>query len=218
VGAGTRLGDAVNRLLHASVLIALAAAGECDAGREPGTVRPPEAGATARVDTIRGRLGNESYAEIQGAGSAAGGAVLLVLNGDDVRTCEDLGRQARELQRWAVGRGTRLVIWSAGDSTVPISTFLRREKIRAASIIHSDSLPHLRHGAPIATPAALLVEPGGSVRGTAHPDRVPNVRIRSFADELEELPGARDGAAPAPLGGPPRAVRLDGQRLLAGRI
>jgi hypothetical protein len=205
-------------LLHASVLLVPVVAAACDATREPGVTRPPEAGANARVDTIRGRLDSGSYAGIQGESSAGGRAVLLVLYGDDVRTCEDLGRQARELQRWAVSRGARLVIWSAGDSVFPITTFLLREKIRAASVIHSDSLPRLQHGAPIATPAALLVEPGGSVRGTAHPDRVPNVRVRSFADELEELLRAWDGAAPAPRGGPPRAVRLDGHRLLAGRI
>jgi hypothetical protein len=221
MGADTRLGKTMTRLLHPSVLFAAVMAAACNAEREPGqVVRPtqPEAVATARVDTIRGHLDDESYAGVQAVTSAAGRAVLLVLHGDDVRTCEDLGRQARELQRWAVSRGARLVVWSAGDSTVPVTTFLLREKIRNAEIIHSDSLPHLRHAPPIATPAALLMEPGGSVQGTAHPDRVPNVRVRSFADELEELLRAWDGAAPIPRGGPPRAVRLDGQRLLAGRI
>jgi hypothetical protein len=210
----------MNRLLPASMLLAAIVAAACDAAREPGVVLPPEAGAvaSARVDTIRGRLDDQSYAGIQDASSAAGRAVLLVLHGDDVRTCEDLGRQARELQRWAASRGARLVIWSAGDSTYPVTTFLRREKIREASIIHSATLPRLQHVAPIATPAALLVQPGGLVRGTAHPDRVPNVRVRSFADELEELLRAQAGAAPAPRSGPPRAVRLDGERFLAGRI
>jgi hypothetical protein len=179
----------MNRLLHASVLLTAVVAAACDAARGPGVARPSEVGivASARVDTIRGRLDNDSYAGVQGASPAAGRAVLLVLYGDDVRTCEDLSRQARELQRWAVSRGARLLIWSAGDSSLPVTTFLRREKIGAASIIRSDSLPHLQDSAPIATPAALLVEPGGAVLGTAHPDRVPNVRIRSFADELEEL-------------------------------
>jgi len=97
-----------------------------------------------------------------------------------------------------------------------VPTFLRRERIRSAAVIRSDPLPRLRHPARIATPAALLVRPGGAVRGTAHPERVPNVRTRSFADELEELLRAPDHAEPAPPAGPPRAVRLNGSRFMAG--
>lgn len=187
----------------ASVLLAVSV-GACDAAREPVVTRQPEAEAVAhaRVDTIRGRLDDWSYAGLRRASPAAGDAVLLVLNGGDISTCEDLGRQARELQRWAASRGARLVIWSAGDSSIPVTAFLRREKLGVASVIHADSLPRLQHPLAIATPAALLVEAGGSVRGTAHPDRVPNVRTRSFADELEELLRARDGAASAPPNGP----------------
>jgi hypothetical protein len=148
--------------------------------------------AATRVDTILDHLASGSYARFRSAGEEDGRSVLLVLRGSDVRTCEDLGRQARELQRWAGVHDARLVVWTEEeDSVLSVETFLRRERIRPTLLIRA-ALPHLTGRATLATPAALLVEPDGEVRGTAHPDRVPNVRASSFADELEALRSAAD--------------------------
>lgn len=164
-------------------------AGACDsAGKNPRAAGEPAAqNAPARVDTIRDHLTVESYRLLRSSGGETPRSVLLVLRGSDVRSCEDLGRQARELQRWATAREARLVVWVADDSARHVTTFFHRERIRPASVIRSASVPGLRNGAELATPAALWVVPGGAARGTAHPDRVANVRTASFAAELEEL-------------------------------
>lgn len=160
----------------------------CDSGdREASATAAPPPVVVARVDTIVGRLESSSRSFVQNVERENGPAVLLALRSSDVGTCEDLGRQARELQRWAVDRNLRLVVWVEADSTGVVETFLRRERIRPDSIIRSAPLPRIHEHPGLTTPASLLVESDGTVRGIAHRDRVPNVRTRSFADELEAL-------------------------------
>ncbi|HEX6041015.1 hypothetical protein [Longimicrobium sp.] len=153
---------------------------------------PPTRARVARVDTIRGSLADSARALLIDSEHGQQPAVLLALGASDVGTCEDLGRQARELQRWADRRNLRFIVWVEQDSADVLDMFLRRERIRPVSVIRSASLLVSGNQQATATPAAFLVQPDGTVQGTAHPDRVSNVRTRSFADELEALlPGFR---------------------------
>lgn len=183
-------------VLRVARCVGILLAGGCGSGEPSSAVPAPPSAVVARVDTVAGRLDSASHAMLRRGEGGDAPSVLLALRGSDVGTCEDLGRQARELQRWASGRDLRLVVWVEDDSTAVLQTFLRRERIRPGSVIRSAPLPRLRDHGALTTPAALLVQPDGTVRGTTHPERQPNVRVRSFADELEALPAADSSRRP----------------------
>lgn len=110
-------------------------------------------------------------------------ALLVLLDSADVRTCEDLGRQLRELRNRA---GAELPVFILADSEalVTVRTFARREHLLAAGLIAIPSGEVVKRGSDFPTPAVLIVRGGEVVFGVGHPRRFPNVRARSFADEL----------------------------------
>ena len=138
----------------------------------------------ATIETVTGVLTATALGRLKFADSEDQLAVLL-LRGKDVLTCEDLGRQVRRLQRAIASRGLSLVVWSDPDGRGIVETWLKRERIRAERHITADLRSIVRGRESLATPAVLLVESDGRVvQGVAHPVRVPNVRPRSFAEEL----------------------------------
>lgn len=109
--------------------------------------------------------------------------VLVVLRGRDWLTCEDLGRQLRELEH----RNPSLTYVIATDSADVVQSFARRERLRwrVLGLRPGDVVD----GYPaLPTPAVLVVREGGArLAGVSHPERVPNARFRSFADELADV-------------------------------
>jgi hypothetical protein len=113
-------------------------------------------------------------------------AWIVVLRGRDLRVCEDLGRQLREL-RVAGGGARTIVVWTDQESVPAVRAFLKREHLHSfllrpvevANLFESRTRP--------VTPAMLLLQPDDSVVGISHPKRFPNVRLRSFAQELQYI-------------------------------
>ncbi len=120
---------------------------------------------------------------------AADSLVLIALRGQDGLSCEDLGRQLRELVR-AIRNHTsswelRVVVEEAEREVV--ESFLRRERIVTDGIT-TLSLSDLFVTRIVDTPAVVIGSANGNtVRGVSHPVRFKNVRPRSFASELEVM-------------------------------
>jgi hypothetical protein len=111
-------------------------------------------------------------------------AILVLLDSADIRVCEDLGRQLRELRNRA-GTKFPLIIVVDSAALVPMRTFARRERLRPASLMALGTGNVIAGVARVPTPAALVIHKGGgAVAGVSHPRRFANVRVRSFAGEL----------------------------------
>lgn len=114
-------------------------------------------------------------------------AVVLVVRGSDVRTCEDLGRQLRELRR-ALGPTRPIIVLTDSSSVEMVGNFLALEHVASVSVA-AESLTNL-YSEPItlAMPAVLLVDWRDSVvQAVSHPQRFPDARVRSFSSELTAL-------------------------------
>lgn len=131
---------------------------------------------------LRGTLSSRTLALIKAGRAEADTMLLTVLRRTDCFTCEDLGRQLRELQHEA-GR-TLAVATPAADSLV-VTKWLVRERIKLARVASIDLKDLFLDGSIVVTPAAMVIDHEGNViRGVAHPQRAKNVRLRSFAAEL----------------------------------
>jgi hypothetical protein len=110
--------------------------------------------------------------------------ILILLRDRDRLVCEDLARQLREMLR--VSDRIPAVLATERDAVTAYRSFARREHIRSAVVVLSaDSV--LAAG-PVPTPAVLLLNgPAAEAQGVAHPSRFPNVRLRSFAAEIQPL-------------------------------
>lgn len=111
--------------------------------------------------------------------------VLVLVRGADCFTCEDLGRQMRELARVAPP-GYRLVALTDAVERHRTEQFLMRERIQVALLLGVGSFTIFESAeAELPTPAVVMgSQLGGVLTGVAHPNRVPNYRAKSFADEL----------------------------------
>jgi hypothetical protein len=195
----SRLSTVAAKLLVFCFVLALtaklgAAASEELARGKPQPPAPPPASlyTVARYDeaTTRftGRLSGAAR-DLLSSGSPARGSdtvLVVVLRGVDIRGCEDLGRQLRELRR-AAGPERPLVVWTDGAQVDTVSGFLRRERVTNFRVTGVLTRELLEEG-PLQTPATLLVlRDGGIIEGVSHPKRLPNMRLRSFAEELTLL-------------------------------
>jgi hypothetical protein len=154
-------------------------------GQAAGVSRAPA------VDTIRARLSAASHAEIQLRAGASARVVVLFIREQDVFTCEDLGRQTRELRNWAAEVDLPFLVWAAAEATeaeTRIPVFLRREHISAPAVFLTRSSLRVEQGRAMRSPAAMVEDVATSeVHGFAHPERAANVRQRSFAQELRDI-------------------------------
>ena len=116
--------------------------------------------------------------------------VLAVVTAADLLTCEDLGRQLRELRRSVPdepGWGMAVLVDAAGRPE--LERFLRRERVPRVAVLEGDPGALLAGAEHPGTPAAMVVDGEGGIHaGVSHPLRVRNTRSRSFAQELG-LPG-----------------------------
>ena len=119
-------------------------------------------------------------------GGARDSAVVAAVHARDCLTCEDLGRQLRELAG-AVGGETRLVLAVPAGDTARVKEFVRSERIRNVQLA-AYTAPLRLNGIDVPTPAAFVLGRDGRVRrGISHPERERNVRPVSFAQELGYL-------------------------------
>jgi hypothetical protein len=112
--------------------------------------------------------------------------VLVAITAADLMTCEDLGRQLRELRRAVPdepGWGMAVLIDDAGRPE--LERFLRREHVSRVTVLGGGTGALLAGAEHPGTPAALVLDSGGRIHaGVSHPLRVRNTRSRSFAQEL----------------------------------
>lgn len=133
---------------------------------------------------VSGRLAPEAaQLVIDSVGSVP--IVLMVIGSSDCFTCEDLGRQLREVVRLAP-TGVHVVVATNADGLRITREFLRRERINATLVFGVESLSILDGVVDeVPTPAVLLGRSAtDSLGGVAHETRVANVRLVSFAEEL----------------------------------
>lgn len=121
-------------------------------------------------------------------------ALVMVIRGRDIVTCEDLGRQIRELHR-AWGAEKTLVVLA--DTTAGVEAFLRAEHMARMVVRPLAPAAVMAGGGDVATPAALVVSGGEVLEGVSHTLRAPNARLRSFAQELAFLRRGEGHGAPA---------------------
>lgn len=148
----------------------------------------------AALMRFTGQLSRGATREI---GRVDGGDTLLALliTSEDVVTCEDLGRQIRDLRR-AYGLRRPIAVWTDSTRLDVIRTFLHRERIANTVVGPVPPTAVLADGKRIPSPAALLATRDGKViEGISHTLRAPNVRLRSFAQEFRTL-----AAQPGPPG------------------
>jgi len=113
--------------------------------------------------------------------------LAVVLRGRDLKGCEDLGRQLRALRRAAPAR--QISVWTEEPRVAEVRAFLHRERVSDVEVKPVNTGRVLDGGRTLATPAALLVLRDGHVlQGVSHPSRFPNMRLRSFAEELTLFP------------------------------
>jgi hypothetical protein len=112
--------------------------------------------------------------------------VLAVVTANDLGSCEDLGRQLRELRRAVPdqpGWGMAILVDQAGMTGLRI--FLQRERVGRIPVLVGDPRAYLEGQQHPGTPAAVVLHRDGSITaGVSHPLRVRNTRSRSFAEEL----------------------------------
>lgn len=136
---------------------------------------------------LSGRLSGEAASVVDRARDDAGLAIVLVVHKRDVRTCEDLGRQLRELRR-AIGPQRSLLAVTDSDAVEDVASFLSVERVASVTVRSARLGDLLRHSAVLLTPAVLLVDRRDSVvQAVSHPSRFPDARVRSFASELTAL-------------------------------
>ena len=146
-----------------------------------------DSSATSTSVPISGRLVSavaEPLIEALGSGSPV---VLVLVRGSDCFTCEDLGRQLRELER-LTPPDYRLAAVTNAEDLRRTEQFLMRERIGAAFLLGIESFTIFQSAeTELPTPAVVMGMPTGTLTGVAHPVRVPNYRPKSFAEELLDL-------------------------------
>jgi hypothetical protein len=144
----------------------------------------PAADYAAATRPLEGPLSTTARQRL-GPGAGSGRAVLILLHARDWRSCEDLGRQLREMLR-VTAPGYRVLALVDPAAAGEYRTWMRREHVTAEIVASPPDSVFARPG-PVPTPAVLVTHDGRTARGVGHPVRFPNMRIRSFAEELDSL-------------------------------
>lgn len=141
----------------------------------------------AATHVVEGELRAETVPVLREYVAANGtGAVLVIMRADDIRQCEDLGRQIRALRRATQAHVPMVAIADAADTSL-VRDFLRIQRIANISIVPVAPSALLSDNDQLPTPAVLILDAqGATVSGVAHPVRFPNARFRSFAEELRD--------------------------------
>ena len=135
----------------------------------------------------QGRLTARAATSVRRGRDSASLAVVLVVRGRDVRTCEDLGRQLREL-RHALGRTRPIIALTDSSSVEVVRNFLALEHVASVTVAAESLTDLYAEPTALSTPAVLLVDWRDSVvQAVSHPQRFPDARVRSFSSELTAL-------------------------------
>jgi hypothetical protein len=154
----------------------------------PAVLTPPEVQVYSAVP-----LGEESgtTTPVSSWGLGPPTAVVVALRASDIDSCEDLGRQLRELARHMHPRATLVISVLESESSL-IARFVRIERIPAARISVTKQPMTSRTGEPLSTPAALVFDGSGRLlAGVGHSTVVVGARVKSFAYELSEALAAQ---------------------------
>ena len=112
-------------------------------------------------------------------------AVAVLMTERAWKSCEDIGRQLRELRREASARGVPIVFWTDQKSYDAVATELHRERLTGIRLIALDDLGRRADGGSIMTPAVVHFDSDGRlISGVSYPVRHPNVRPVPFAAEI----------------------------------
>jgi hypothetical protein len=181
-------------LIFGSAASAAMGPASAEKASQPRVIAEEHSAAAYDRATVRftGRLAPTAVAAASSLASET--TVLVAIRGADLATCEDMGRQLRELYRAVPdqpGWGMAILIDSAGQDD--LRRFLAKERIPRIAVIVADPARLLDDGTPVATPAAVVADRQGLIRaGVSHPSRFKNLRGRSFAQELPLVsPGSR---------------------------
>jgi hypothetical protein len=118
----------------------------------------------------------------------ADSVLVLLVHATDCFTCEDLGRQLRELQHVA-GQSYAFIVYTTENEAPDVAVFLSKERIRVTATMSGSPSTAFGRELLIGTPAMAVVDSRGvAVRGVSHSRRMPNVRPKSFAQELGFTP------------------------------
>lgn len=162
----------------------------------PSSTVPDSSAATPRVDSITGVLKMLPDADVHKGREV----IVLLLRRSDWGTCEDIGRQLRELTRAAANERMELFIIVHHPDSLAVAAWLRREGVKPRRILQADLDRPITSEGVVGTPAAMLVAPDGTIRiGVSHVEGVPNHRATSFVEEL----GLSTGTHRSPVSGRP---------------
>jgi len=138
-----------------------------------------------RIETLSGKVTSEAYAAVVFEVGGGPHALVLALRARDSFTCEDLGRQLREVRHALRGRDTPLILVTPASDSQAVRVWLRRERVSPTHWLILDPNHLLADRDSLATPALVLADGDGKIlRGIAHPERVRNTRTRSFVHEM----------------------------------
>ncbi|MDZ7779498.1 MAG: hypothetical protein U5R14_06090 [Gemmatimonadota bacterium] len=110
--------------------------------------------------------------------------VVLIVSGVDVLSCEDLGRQVRDLIRTQVEpAGLELTVWRYDDASGDVERFIREERLRVGDVQPVN--PEKVLGTTPTTPAVVMLDGAGRYAGVSYLNRTSLVRTTSFVDLLD---------------------------------
>ena len=146
----------------------------------------------AAMRRFTGRLTSQARAAVGTLGQRH--TVLAVVTAADLATCEDLGRQLRELRRAVPAQpGWGMAVMIDGAGRAELERFLRRERVPYVALLEGDPRALLDGAEHPGTPAVVVLNGEGRIQaGVSHPLRVRNTRNRSFAQELGLSPAEAD--------------------------
>lgn len=110
--------------------------------------------------------------------------VVLIVSGTDILSCEDLGRQVRELVRTQLDpEGLELTVWAYDDAEGDVARFVKNERLRTGAVlsVHPEDVL----GTAPRTPAVVVVDRTGKYYGLSYLNRTRLVRSSSFADLID---------------------------------
>lgn len=172
--------------LSAGALIILSgvATGAMFSGRQSGPSQAQKASVSApqpRIATVSGHMSGPWTLK-----PGTTDVVVVMLRHADWSTCEDLGRQLRDLRRATRLRKFPMYVLTDSANHSRLAVLLRRENIQPDHILVVDLEKQSLGLSRSTTPAALRLDPAGQVIvGIAHVETSPGYRRESFVQELE---------------------------------
>jgi len=117
------------------------------------------------------------------------GRILLLLEPQDAKSCLDLGRQIRELQR-SPGLEEGIVVFARGPRSEHrrLENFFAIERLRVDTVLSGlEDMPILQGDSQPGTPSILIIGRNGEVRaGLLMPKGIPVFSETTLSEELQK--------------------------------